>query len=211
MYVFAGQMRLQDTEPYDRGLYERLRFERVRERVAELAAQGKSLRFEGGHTIGYDRLLLAVGSRARPAPWPGAAGPGLHYFVQGKTDLTTTNWVAVSPTITATDTLTTYCIPLPSPYHFFRVHEGLSALATPIAGPPTISGISRSGSGVTIHWTASASNQFRIQWANSLPIAAWNTLSTVVTSANGNFSFTDDGSQTGGLGGQRFYRLQQVP
>ena len=81
MYVFAGQMRLRDTEPYDRGLYERLRFERVRERVAELDAQGKSLRFEGGSTLGYDRLLLAVGSRARPAPWPGASGPGLHYFV----------------------------------------------------------------------------------------------------------------------------------
>jgi NADPH-dependent 2,4-dienoyl-CoA reductase/sulfur reductase-like enzyme len=81
MYVFAGQMRLRDTEPYDRGLYERLRFERVRERVAELDVQGKSLRFEGGSTLAYDRLLLAVGSRARPAPWPGAAGPGLHYFV----------------------------------------------------------------------------------------------------------------------------------
>jgi len=81
MYVFAGQMRLRDTEPYDRGLYERLRFERVRRRVAELDAQGKSLRFEGGTTLAYDRLLLAVGSRARPAPWPGAAGPGLHYFV----------------------------------------------------------------------------------------------------------------------------------
>ena len=81
MYVFAGQMRLRDTEPYDRGLYERLRFERVRERVAELEPQGKSLRFEGGSTLAYDRLLLAVGSRARPAPWPGAAGPGLHYFV----------------------------------------------------------------------------------------------------------------------------------
>ncbi len=81
MYVFAGQMRLRDTEPYDRGLYERLRFERVRERVAELDAQGKSLRFEGGSTLAYDRLLLAVGSRARPAPWPGASGPGLHYFV----------------------------------------------------------------------------------------------------------------------------------
>jgi NADPH-dependent 2,4-dienoyl-CoA reductase/sulfur reductase-like enzyme len=81
MYVFAGQMRLRDTEPYDRGLYERLRFERVRERVAELDAQGKSLRFEGGSALGYDRLLLAVGSRARPAPWAGAAGPGLHYFV----------------------------------------------------------------------------------------------------------------------------------
>ena len=27
MYVFAGQTSLRDTEPYDRGLYERLRFE----------------------------------------------------------------------------------------------------------------------------------------------------------------------------------------
>jgi NADPH-dependent 2,4-dienoyl-CoA reductase/sulfur reductase-like enzyme len=81
MYVFAGQMRLRDTEPYDRGLYERLRFERVRGRVAALDLPGKSLSFEGGSALGYDRLLLAVGSRARPAPWPGVAGPGLHYFV----------------------------------------------------------------------------------------------------------------------------------
>jgi len=30
MYIFAGQMRLQDTEPHDRGFYSRMRFERVR-------------------------------------------------------------------------------------------------------------------------------------------------------------------------------------
>lgn len=81
MYVFAGQMSLRDTEPYDRGLFERLRFERVRGRVAALDPAGKSLRFDDGHAVGYDRLLLAVGSRARPAPWPEAAGTGLHYFV----------------------------------------------------------------------------------------------------------------------------------
>jgi NADPH-dependent 2,4-dienoyl-CoA reductase/sulfur reductase-like enzyme len=81
MYVFAGQMSLRDTEPYDRGLYERLRFERVPKRVTSLDTQAKTLRFEEGSTLGYDRLLLAVGSRARPAPWPGASGPGLHCFV----------------------------------------------------------------------------------------------------------------------------------
>ncbi|PYQ15443.1 MAG: hypothetical protein DMF80_09060 [Acidobacteria bacterium] len=81
MYVFAGQTSLRDTEPYDRALYERLRFERVRGRVAALDAAGKSVRLDEGRTIGYDRLLLAVGSTGRPAPWPGAAGPGLHYFV----------------------------------------------------------------------------------------------------------------------------------
>jgi len=81
MYVFAGQMRLRDTEPYDRGLYERLRLERVSKRVAGVDAGAKALRFEDGGTLGYDRLLLAVGSRGRPAPWPGAAGAGVHYFV----------------------------------------------------------------------------------------------------------------------------------
>jgi NADPH-dependent 2,4-dienoyl-CoA reductase/sulfur reductase-like enzyme len=81
MYVFAGQLRLQDTEPYDRGLYERMGFERVRARVTALDAAGRALVLEDGRRLGYDRVLLAVGSRARPAPWPGAEGPGVHYFV----------------------------------------------------------------------------------------------------------------------------------
>jgi len=81
MYVFAGQTSLRDTEPYDRGLYERMRFERVRKRVASVDASGHALVFEDGSRLAYDRLLLATGSRGRQAPWPGAAGPGLHYFV----------------------------------------------------------------------------------------------------------------------------------
>jgi len=81
MYVFAGQMRLADTEPHDRGLYERLRFERVRGRVGSLDADGRALVFLDGRRLGYDRLLLAVGSKGRPAPWPGGDGPGVHYFV----------------------------------------------------------------------------------------------------------------------------------
>jgi len=81
MYVFAGQTSLRDTEPYDRGLYERLRFERVRRRVTALDAAGRRLVLDGGDSVAYDRLLLAVGSKGRPAPWPGSPGPGLHYFV----------------------------------------------------------------------------------------------------------------------------------
>ena len=81
MYVFAGQMRLQDTEPYDRQLYGRMRFERVSKRVKAVEAAEKALVFEDGSRLGYDALLLAVGSRARPAPWPGSEGPGMHAFV----------------------------------------------------------------------------------------------------------------------------------
>ena len=36
MYIFAGQTTLKDTEPYDCGLYERMGFERVSQRVAAL-------------------------------------------------------------------------------------------------------------------------------------------------------------------------------
>ena len=81
MYVFAGQTTLRDTEPYDRDLYERLRFERVRKHVTSVDASGHVLVFEDGSRLSYDKLLLAAGSRARPAPWPGSEGPGVHYFV----------------------------------------------------------------------------------------------------------------------------------
>src|SRR5512145_2090564 len=72
MYIFAGQTRLQDTEPYDRGLYERMGFERIRRRVASVDAAGHALVFADGARVTYDRLLLAVGSKGRLAPWPGS-------------------------------------------------------------------------------------------------------------------------------------------
>jgi len=81
MYVFAGQMTLRDTEPYDRGLFERMGFARRFGRVKTVDAAGRALVFEDGSRLGYDRLLLAVGSLGRRAPWPGADGPGVHYFV----------------------------------------------------------------------------------------------------------------------------------
>ena len=72
---------MRDTEPYDRELYERMGFERVRRRVASVAPAGKELVFDDGSRLSYDKLLLAVGSKGRPAPWPGADGPGVHCFV----------------------------------------------------------------------------------------------------------------------------------
>jgi NADPH-dependent 2,4-dienoyl-CoA reductase/sulfur reductase-like enzyme len=81
MYVLCGQLDLRATEPWDRALYERMGFERVRGRAASLDAPGRALVLADGSRLGYDKLLLAVGSRGRPAPWPGSEGPGLHYFV----------------------------------------------------------------------------------------------------------------------------------
>jgi hypothetical protein len=139
--------------------------------------------------------------------------PGVHYYVQGKPDLITTNWTIVSPTITAVDYLCGYCIPLPSTNHFFRVHEGIvfdNGTSYPsVVG--TIGSIAMGPNGIRLHWNAPAGAKFQVQWSPSISAPVWNTFSNIVTSDDGDFSFLDDGSQSGGLGTRRFYRFVQVP
>jgi subtilisin-like proprotein convertase family protein len=139
--------------------------------------------------------------------WTSVAG--LRYYVQGKTDMNNTNWAAVSPTITAADVMTTSCISLPSPYHFFRVTEGL--VVTPYVPPVRITGITSDTNGVRLQWLAPTNSQFQAQWTPSLAPPAWIPFTNILTSTNGGFSFLDDGSQSGGLTGARCYRLQQLP
>lgn len=81
MYVFAGQLRIQDTEPHDRGFYARMGFERVRANATGVDAGAQRLHFSDGRGLSYDRLLIAAGSKARPALWPGGAGEGVHSYV----------------------------------------------------------------------------------------------------------------------------------
>lgn len=71
------------------------------------------------------------------------------------------------------------------------------------------SGITASGGGTSLKWTASPTAQFRVQWTDNLA-QPWNTEPTVITSEDGSFTFTDDGSQTAPLGVMRFYRLVQI-
>ena len=82
MYVFAGQTTLRDTEPYDRGLYERMRFERRSGRVASLDAPGHALVFDDGSRLALRQAAAGrrvEGPLRRRGPTP--RGEGLHYFV----------------------------------------------------------------------------------------------------------------------------------
>jgi subtilisin-like proprotein convertase family protein len=65
----------------------------------------------------------AIGANSLCLSWNSL--PGIHYYIQAKTNLTDVQWTTVSPTLTAVDVLTTYCIPLPLPFQFFRVGQGL--------------------------------------------------------------------------------------
>ena len=83
--------------------------------------------------------------------------PGVHYVVQGKVNLTDPSWTDISPTITATADSTTWCVtPWPSPYHFFRVREGLAntGAVMPIAQHFAVSRNTGSTNGFTLNWLA---------------------------------------------------------
>jgi len=131
---------------------------------------------------------------------------GQSYSVEAKTNLADPTWTVISPAITATDTTTTYCVPISGSQMFFRVVEAASP-AVPVIN---FSSLLLTRGGFVLNWTAPATDRFQVQFATNLP-PVWMTIPDIVTSADGNFTFTDDGSQTGGLGALRFYRLLLVP
>ncbi len=82
MYVLAGQLTHEDTEPYERDLYARMGFVRVRARAVGVDTDGRRLLLAGGlDPVPYDRLLIACGSRPRRGPWPGSELVGIGHFV----------------------------------------------------------------------------------------------------------------------------------
>jgi hypothetical protein len=136
--------------------------------------------------------------------------PGVPYHLEGKTDLNSTNWVIVSPTIRATSPTTTHCIPLPSPYTIFRVVEGI--VINPFVPPPKFTSITRVPAGFQLLWNGPTNQLYEVQWTTNLVPAAWTPFPPPpVSSTTGRFGYLDDGSQTGGFSVQRYYRLRLWP
>ena len=135
--------------------------------------------------------------------------PGAHYFVRGKITLGDPAWANLSGPIIATNTLTTWCIPLATPYQLFQVVEGLVVDTT--IPPAVISGYQVTPAGVVLSWYGPIDASYQVQWTDTLSPPTWMTFAETVTSTNGFFTYTDDGSQTGGFGLVRFYRVLSVP
>jgi subtilisin-like proprotein convertase family protein/subtilisin family serine protease len=134
---------------------------------------------------------------------------GVPYVVEGITNLTSTNWVAVSPTVFGTGATTTYCVPLPSPYQFFRVREGQEL--NPYVPPPSITRIRQRFNGIEITWSGPPGQQYQVEWSPTLIPAVWTPFTEIVTSVTGVYQYLDDGSQTAGFGPVRYYRLVLLP
>ncbi len=59
-------------------------------------------------------------------------------------------------------------------------------------------------------WTAPTNITYQVDYSTNL-LTGWTTLTNLVTSTNGTFNFTDDGTNSGGFGNTKFYRLQTSP
>ncbi len=71
MYIYMGQMRYQDTKPYEDGFWKKNKLELVQDRINSLDISGKTLIGESGEIYHYDKLLLATGSVPNIIPWKG--------------------------------------------------------------------------------------------------------------------------------------------
>jgi NAD(P)H-nitrite reductase large subunit len=71
MYIYMGHMRYEDTKPYEDWFWEKNRINLVRAYVEKVDFSNRTLHLEGGENLGYDKLILAVGSSPNKFGWPG--------------------------------------------------------------------------------------------------------------------------------------------
>lgn len=81
MWVVTGQLSHACIEPYERDLYARMGFRRVRARATGVKPDARIVELANGESLSYDRLLIACGSRPRKGPWPGSDLDGVGHFV----------------------------------------------------------------------------------------------------------------------------------
>jgi NADPH-dependent 2,4-dienoyl-CoA reductase/sulfur reductase-like enzyme len=71
MYIYMGHMRYEDTKPYEDWFWDKNRIALKRGHVNSVNFDRKELSFTDGSSMGYDKLVLALGSKSNKFGWPG--------------------------------------------------------------------------------------------------------------------------------------------
>jgi len=129
--------------------------------------------------------------------------PGCWYFVQGASSLNDLDWLTLSPVLTATNSLTSYCIARSSARQFLRVEQR-------VPQPPVRLSGRHHTNGFLLEWRSAVATRYSVQWTETLP-PVWNTFANPVTSTNGRYAFFENGPGAGGIGAVRFYRVMETP
>jgi hypothetical protein len=134
--------------------------------------------------------------------------PGVNYYVVGKASFIAQAWLPVSGTLTTPTNFLTWCTPLPSPFGFWDLREGLSPLS--LQNSVTLTNQVYATNALTLCWGAPTNYVFGVYYTDSLSPPIWQPYPDLITSTNGAFKFIDDGSLTGGVNVNRFYRIIQL-
>lgn len=82
MYIFMGQMKLKDTQPYRtrRKFWQKQNIERIKAWVDGVDYEKRRVHLADGRALEWDKLVLATGSAPNMFGWPGQDLPGVHTF-----------------------------------------------------------------------------------------------------------------------------------
>jgi len=71
MYIYMGHMKYGHTQPYENWFWKKNKIDLRNDYVKKVDTENKELYFEGGNSLKYDTLVLAVGSKPNKFGWPG--------------------------------------------------------------------------------------------------------------------------------------------
>jgi NAD(P)H-nitrite reductase large subunit len=71
MYVYMGHLKQENTQLYEDWFWEKNRIERIQGKVMSVDTTARTLLLADGQRIGYDKLIVATGSKPNKFGWPG--------------------------------------------------------------------------------------------------------------------------------------------
>src|SRR5208283_871044 len=92
-----------------------------------------------------------------------------------------------------------------NPYTVLKMRSAFSII--PVIDPTSLVKLKKKSS---FAWTAPTNITYQVAYTTNL-LSGWTALTILVSSTNGTFNFTDDGTNSGGFGSTKFYRLQSPP
>ncbi len=139
---------------------------------------------------------------------PGLIGPTVNTANHNPTN---TDGAVYSPdliesfTVISNSTLSIYYLMATwNPYTVVKMRSAFSI--TPVIDPASL-GYDES-KGFKFSWSAPTNEVFRVDYSPLLPATNWSTFTNLITSTNGVFNFADRGVRSGGLSGNKYYRVR---
>lgn len=71
MYVYMGHMKFEHTQPYENWFWKKNNIELLKGFVKTIETETKTLFFESGNSLKFDKLIIATGSKPNKFGWPG--------------------------------------------------------------------------------------------------------------------------------------------